>query len=107
VWHEPRSNWMRWESTGAHFTLKLANSGMTSVGRARFKSLLAHQYDPRTGRWLDLILLKDTSDLVAAADDLFRDALAWLRADYGRQVFYVERDLVYLVQEVPRAASPV
>jgi hypothetical protein len=78
-----------------------------SVGRARFKSPLAHQYDPRTGRWLDLILLKDTSDLVAAADDLFRDALAWLRADYGRQVFYVERDLVYLVQEVPRAASPV
>jgi hypothetical protein len=29
---------MRPESTGAHFTLKLANSGMTSVGRARFKS---------------------------------------------------------------------
>ncbi len=24
--------------TGAHFTLKLANSGRTSVGRARFKS---------------------------------------------------------------------
>jgi hypothetical protein len=33
---------MRRESTGAHFTLKLANSGMTSVGRARFKSPLAH-----------------------------------------------------------------
>ena len=46
VWHMPRSNWMRRESTGAHFTLKLANSGMTSVGRARFKSPLAHQYDP-------------------------------------------------------------
>jgi hypothetical protein len=45
VWHEPRSNWMRWESTGAHFTLKLAESGMTSVGRARFKSLLAHVND--------------------------------------------------------------
>jgi hypothetical protein len=43
VWHVPRSNWMRRESTGAHFTLKLANSGSTSVGRARFKSPLAHQ----------------------------------------------------------------
>ena len=42
VWHEPRSNWMRRESPGAHFTLKLANSGSTSVGRARFKSPLAH-----------------------------------------------------------------
>ena len=42
MWHVPRSNWMRRESTGAHFTLKLANSGMTSVGRARFKSPLAH-----------------------------------------------------------------
>jgi hypothetical protein len=41
----PRSNWMRRESTGAHFTLKLANSGMTSVGRARFKSPLAHVSD--------------------------------------------------------------
>jgi hypothetical protein len=47
VWHVPRSNWMRRESTGAHFTLKLANSGSTSVGRTRFKSPLAHQYDPR------------------------------------------------------------
>jgi len=37
---------MRWESTGAHFTLKWAESGMMSVGRARFKSPLAHQYDP-------------------------------------------------------------
>ena len=36
VWHVPRSNWMRRESTGAHFTLKLANSGSMSVGRARF-----------------------------------------------------------------------
>ena len=43
MWHVPRSNWMRRESTGAHFTLKLANSGMTSVGRARFKSPLAHR----------------------------------------------------------------
>ena len=42
LWHVPRSNWMRRESTGAHFTLKLANSGMTSVGRAWFKSPLAH-----------------------------------------------------------------
>jgi hypothetical protein len=41
VWHEPRSNWMRRELTGAHFTLKLTNSGRTSVGRARFKSPLA------------------------------------------------------------------
>jgi hypothetical protein len=47
VWHVPRSNWMRRESTGAHFTLKLANSGMTSVGRARFKSPLAHQFETR------------------------------------------------------------
>jgi hypothetical protein len=38
VWHMPRSNWMRRESTGAHFTLKLANSGRTSVGSTRFKS---------------------------------------------------------------------
>jgi hypothetical protein len=30
---------------GAHFTLKLASSGSTSVGRARFKSLLAHVSD--------------------------------------------------------------
>ena len=43
MWHVPRSNWMRRESTGAHFTLKLANSGLTSVGSARFKSPLAHQ----------------------------------------------------------------
>jgi hypothetical protein len=28
------------------FTLKLAELGMTGVGRARFKSPLAHQYDP-------------------------------------------------------------
>jgi hypothetical protein len=42
VWHVPRSNWMRRESTAAHFTLKLANSASTSVGRARFKSPLAH-----------------------------------------------------------------
>jgi hypothetical protein len=40
VWHA-RSNWMRRESTGAHFTLKLANSGSTSVGRARFFSAIA------------------------------------------------------------------
>jgi hypothetical protein len=31
VWHMPRSNWMRRESTGGHFTLKLANSGIASV----------------------------------------------------------------------------
>jgi hypothetical protein len=42
VWHVPRSNRMRRESTGTHLTLKLANSGRTSVGRARFKSPLAH-----------------------------------------------------------------
>jgi hypothetical protein len=30
---------------GVHFTLKLANSGRMSVGRARFKSLLAHVSD--------------------------------------------------------------
>jgi hypothetical protein len=47
VWHVPRSNWMRRESTEAHFTLELANLGSTSVGRARFKSPLAHQYDLR------------------------------------------------------------
>ena len=32
VWHVPRSNWMRRESTGAHFTLKLANSGSDERG---------------------------------------------------------------------------
>ena len=42
VWHVPRSNWVKRESTGAHFTLKLANSGRTSVGGAWFKSPLAH-----------------------------------------------------------------
>jgi hypothetical protein len=42
----PRSNWMRRESTGAHFTLKLANAGMTSVGGAWFKSPLAHPFLP-------------------------------------------------------------
>jgi hypothetical protein len=35
---------MRRESTGAHFTLKLANAGMTSVGGAWFKSPLAHTH---------------------------------------------------------------
>jgi hypothetical protein len=43
VWHLARSNWTRRESTGADLTLKLANSGRTSVGRTRFKSPLAHQ----------------------------------------------------------------
>jgi hypothetical protein len=42
VWHAPRSNWMRRESTGAHFTLKLANLGRTSVGDGWFKSPVAH-----------------------------------------------------------------
>jgi hypothetical protein len=42
VWHGPRSNGMRRESTGAHFTLKLAESGRRSVGGAWFKSPLAH-----------------------------------------------------------------
>jgi hypothetical protein len=37
---------MKWESTGSHFTLKLAESGKMSVGRARLKSPLAHQYEP-------------------------------------------------------------
>jgi hypothetical protein len=45
VWHGPRSNGMRRESTGAHFTLKLAESGRRSVGGAWFKSPLAHQCD--------------------------------------------------------------
>jgi hypothetical protein len=46
VWHVPCSNWLRRDSTGAHFTLNLANPGLTSVCRARFKSPLAHQYEP-------------------------------------------------------------
>ena len=45
VWHVPRSNWMRRELTESHFALKLANLGMMSVGRAWFKSLLAHVSD--------------------------------------------------------------
>ena len=32
---------------GVHFTLKLANSGRTSVGSARFKSPLAHKSGTR------------------------------------------------------------
>jgi hypothetical protein len=32
---------------GGNFTLRLAESGTVSVGRARFKSPLAHQYDAR------------------------------------------------------------
>jgi hypothetical protein len=49
VWHEPCSNWMRREFTGAQFTLKLARSGTTSVVDARFKSPLAHVSDwPRS-----------------------------------------------------------
>jgi hypothetical protein len=45
VWHMPRSNWMRPEATGTHFTLKLAESSRTGVGWTRFKSLLAHVSD--------------------------------------------------------------
>ena len=41
----PRSNWTRWESTGASFTLKPAEPAPLSVGYARFKSPLAHQCD--------------------------------------------------------------
>jgi hypothetical protein len=43
VWHGPRSNWVKRDLTGAHLTLKLADSAMTSVGSAWFKSPLAHR----------------------------------------------------------------
>ena len=29
VWHAPRSNWMRRESTGTHFTLRTGRAGKT------------------------------------------------------------------------------
>src|SRR5215213_5265553 len=88
VWHVPRSNWMRRESTGAHFTLKLANSGMTSVGRARFKSPLAHQYEPRPDLGLYGIRGRLKGPIVAPLwHRLSSEALAWIeqhkRADGG------------------------
>ena len=43
VWHGPRSNWVEGDLTGVHFTLTLADSAMTSVGWAWFKSPLAHR----------------------------------------------------------------
>jgi hypothetical protein len=46
----------------------------------------------------DVATAEKSSSRVAAAEDLFRDAFAWLGADYGRRVFYVERDLVYTLQ---------
>jgi hypothetical protein len=70
VWHGPRSNWMKRESTGTHFTLKLAKQGTVSVGGARFKSLLAHVSDwPRV---LDLGLrpLRD-SGLLPSTPQMF------------------------------------
>jgi hypothetical protein len=42
VWHLPRSNWKRRDSTGTHSTLRLTESGTVSVDCARFKSPLAH-----------------------------------------------------------------
>jgi hypothetical protein len=77
----PRSNWMRRESTGAHFTLKLANSGMTSVGRARFKSPLAHSVSAcqtpihRPGREDDG---RDFRRLDGQAGRLGRQPLQWI-----------------------------
>jgi hypothetical protein len=44
VWHMPRSNWMRRESTGTHFTLKPPKLGTVSVVWAWFKSPLAHSF---------------------------------------------------------------
>ena len=35
---------------------------------------------------------------VEAAEAIFRGAIDWLGEDYGRRVFYVERDIVYTLQ---------
>jgi hypothetical protein len=78
VWHLPRSIWVQREVTGTHFTLKLANSGMTSVGRARFKSPLAHQYDPRVDLGLYGIRGRFRGPIVAPLWHRFSsEALAW------------------------------
>ena len=41
------------------------------------------------------------------AEALFREAIDWLGAQYGSQVFYFERDIVYTLQSRPvtRAAA--
>ena len=39
------------------------------------------------------------ADSPATAEELIIDALAWLGEHYGEQVFYVERDIVYTVQQ--------
>lgn len=63
--------------------------GTRANGNRRTASL---RYHP------DVATAEKSSSRVAAAEDLFRDTLAWLGADYGRQVFYVERDLAYTLQ---------
>jgi hypothetical protein len=62
VWHGPRSNGMRRESTGAHFTLKLAESGRRSVGGAWFKSPLAQSGTRCRLRITDVVLAPTASD---------------------------------------------
>jgi len=39
------------------------------------------------------------------ADVLLREAIDWLEANYGSQVCYVERDIVYIFQNHPCFAS--
>ena len=69
---------MRWESTGAHFTLRLAESGMTSVARARFQSPLAHQYEPGPDLGLYGIRGRTSGPMVAPGwHRLSSEALAW------------------------------
>src|SRR4249919_1095428 len=88
LWHVPRSNWMRRESTGAHFTLKLPDSGRTSVGRARFKSPLAHGISPSQSLLIMVAVLvcqpfangrsqDDARDRPAAS--LWRPSVTWLQ----------------------------
>jgi hypothetical protein len=78
VWHGPRSNRVKRESTGVHFTLKLAESGTTSVGCLRFKSPLAHQYDPRPDLGLYGIRGRSRKPMGARRGHrLSSEALAW------------------------------
>jgi hypothetical protein len=78
VWHVPSSNWMIRESTGAHFTLKMAESATTSVGCLWFKSPLAHQYEPPADLGLYGIRGRFRGPIVAPLwHRLSSEALAW------------------------------
>ncbi len=115
VWHVPRSNWMRQESTGAHFTLKLANSGMSSVGSAWFKSPLAHQYDPRPDVGLYGIRGRTSGPMVApgwhrlsseALPSLKRCSLLMLKSIVDRAISpYPRPDLQAVAARPPQASQ--